>query len=304
MSPAPSPAPRRPVPVSTPAPAPHCRLRRRTPSLAPHRQARLRPLLAVLVACALVPSGCCVRCSKEAEAAEAASAAAADGVPAAAAGVSAVAGALAPNTLSDAERAAGWELLFDGRTTAGWRGYRRPDVPSGWVVEDGCLTRTGSDGDLLSVWSLTDFELRLQWKIAAGGNSGIFFHVDEDSGEYVYESGPEFQVLDNAGHADGSNPATSAASAYGLYAPLRDVTRPVGEWNDVLLRVDGGHVEHWLNGVQVVDYQLGSPEWTALVAASKFSKWPGYGRAGSGHIALQDHGDPVWYRDIKVRRLE
>ena len=208
-----------------------------------------------------------------------------------------------PNTLTDAERDAGWALLFDGRTTAGWRGFKSDTMPDGWAIEDGTIARADGGGDIISEGQYDDFELRLQWKIAPAGNSGIFFHVTEDTNA-VYMTGPEMQVLDNVGHPNGKDPKTSAASNYALHAPTKDMTRPVGEWNQVFLRVHEDRVEHWLNGERVVHYTLGSPEWEALVADTKFADWPGYGRRGKGHIALQDHSDPVWYRDIKVRRLE
>jgi hypothetical protein len=167
---------------------------------------------------------------------------------------------------------------------------------------DGTLARTGAGGDILTADEFGDFELRLQWKLAEGGNSGIFFRV-VNTGSQVWESGPEMQILDNARHADGKNPLTSAGSNYGLHAPVRDVTRPVGEWNDVRLLVAGAKVEHWLNGVKVVEYELWSPEWESLVKRSKFVTMPAYGRAKRGRIALQDHGDPVWFRNITIRPL-
>jgi uncharacterized protein YycO len=122
-------------------------------------------------------------------------------------------------------------------------------------------------------------------------------------GTEVWESGPEMQILDNARHADGKNPLTSAGANYGLKAPVRDVTRPVGEWNDARLVVSGAHVEHWMNGVKVVEYELWSPAWESLVKASKFVKMPAYGRAKRGRIALQNHGDPVWFRNITIRPI-
>ena len=192
--------------------------------------------------------------------------------------------------------------LFNGHSLEGWRGFKSAAPPSGWAAVEGTLARTGPGGDILTVDEFGDFELRLQWKIAEGGNSGIFFHV-VDAGKEVWESGPEMQILDNARHADGKNPLTSAGANYGLHAPVRDVTRPVGEWNDVRLVVAGARVEHWLNGVNVVEYELWSPAWESLVKASKFITMPAYGRAKRGRIALQDHGDPVWFRNITVRVL-
>lgn len=195
-----------------------------------------------------------------------------------------------------------WVVLFDGETTRGWRGFRKEACPEGWQVVDGCLARVGPGGDIISEEVFEDFVLRLEWKISPNGNSGIFFHVTEDE-DTVWKTGPEFQVLDNAGHANGQNLLTSAGSNYALHAPIRDVTRPVGEFNEAEIEVRDGHVHHRLNGVEIVSYQLGSAEWEALVQASKFGKMPAYGRSGRGHIALQDHGDAVWYRNIRVRRL-
>jgi cytochrome c len=210
-----------------------------------------------------------------------------------------------PNVLSQAERAAGFEPLFDGRTLAGWHGYGAAEgsVPDGWRVEDGTIARVGPGGDLVTDGQFGDFELRLQWRIAPGGNSGIFFHV-QDGQDAVWRTGPEMQVLDNAHHADGHSPLTSAGADYALYAPVRDVTRPVGLFNEARIRVEKGRVTHWLNGVELLSYELGSPEWMARVAGSKFASMPGYGRAQRGRIALQDHGDPVWYRNIRIKRLD
>lgn len=199
-------------------------------------------------------------------------------------------------------QAAGWKSLFDGRSLQGWRGFKSAAPPSGWAAVDGTLTRQASGGDILTMEEFGDFELRLQWKILAGGNSGVFFRVTND-GRQVWESGPEMQILDNARHADGKNPLTSAGANYGLHAPVRDVTRPVGEWNDVTLLVSGAKVEHWLNDVKVVEYELWSPAWESLVKASKFVTLPAYGRAKRGHIALQDHGDAVWFRNITIRPM-
>ena len=207
-----------------------------------------------------------------------------------------------PNTLSRAERDAGWELLFNGKTLDAWRGFRRDSPPSGWAVIDGTITLSERAGDLITKAQFRDFELRLQWMIASGGNSGIFFRVTEEHGG-VYETGPEIQVLDNLLHPDGKNPLTSAGSNFGLNAPSEDTVLPVGSWNEVILRVQGNRVQHWLNGTLIVDYELLSPEWEEQVASSKFAQWPNYGRAREGHIALQDHGDPVRYRDIKILRL-
>jgi hypothetical protein len=210
----------------------------------------------------------------------------------------------APNTLTQREVADGWILLFDGKTTNGWRGFQRKDVPPGWQVEDGALVCKGQGGDIVTVDEFGSFELGFEWKVTEGANSGVFFHVAEGDHGAVYETGPEYQVLDNARHQDGENPLTSAASNYALDAPGADRTRPVGEWNQGRISVHAGHVEHWLNGEKVVEYDLWTDDWETAVAASKFNAMPGYGLEKRGHIALQDHGDLVAFRSIKVLPLD
>ncbi len=200
------------------------------------------------------------------------------------------------------ERAAGWRPLFDGKSTAGWRGYKKAEMPRGWQAVDGALTRVGEGGDIITTDQFGNFELALEWKVAPGGNSGIFYRVTEE-GEATYHSGPEMQVLDDARHQDGKSRLTSAGSLYGLYGVPAGVVKPAGEWNGVRIVVNGSHVEHWLNGVKVVDCEIGSPDWEKRVRESKFSEWPIYGRATRGHIALQDHGDWVAFRNIKIKVL-
>lgn len=198
-----------------------------------------------------------------------------------------------------------WQPLLNDDPGRFWRGYRQSDLPAGWRMVDGALTRVAQAGDIVSREQFEDFELELEWKIAAAGNSGIFFHVVEDSAlSAVFLTGPEMQVLDNAGHADGKNPLTSAGSNFALHAPLRDVTKPVGEWNRARLVVQGPRVEHWLNGEQIVVYELWSDDWKQRVQASKFKDMPRYGLSRRGHIALQDHGDWVAYRNIRIRRIK
>jgi hypothetical protein len=217
--------------------------------------------------------------------------------------MSSFAGASAQNALTEQERAEGWRRLFDGRTTEGWRGFRRDAMPAGWQVVDGALTRVAAGGDIITTEQFGSFELALEWKVAPGGNSGIFFNVTEDA-DYVWQTGPEYQILDDVGHRDGHTPETSAGSNYALHAPATAAAKPAGEWNSTRLLVRGDRVEHWLNGGLIVSYELGSDEWKALVAASKFRDMPGYGRARRGHIALQDHGDPVAFRNIRIRSLD
>ena len=204
-------------------------------------------------------------------------------------------------TLTPAETKEGWKLLFDGKSLAGWQGYKGKPT-NGWKAADGILSRETGGVDLVTTEMYGDFELRLEWKLNKAGNSGIFFHVT-DEGEQAWHSGPEFQILDNGGHKDGANPLTSAGANYAVHPPVRDVTKPLGEWNSIRLIVRGTHVEHWMNDVKLLEYELWSPDWAARVKASKFAKMPHYGRAKRGHLVLQDHGDLVWYRNVKVKTL-
>jgi hypothetical protein len=208
----------------------------------------------------------------------------------------------AVNQLTPDERAAGWQLLFDGKSIDHWRGYRKQTLPQGWRVVDGEITRVDSAGDIVTTDQYRDFELSLEWKVAEGGNSGIFWRVSEDQ-EYPWESGPEMQVLDDARHPDGRSPLTSAGSLYGLYPSRGGVVHPAGEWNAVRILVQGKHVEYWLNGVKLVDAEIGSADWNARVSKSKFATMPRYARNPAGYIGLQDHGDRVAFRNIKIRVL-
>lgn len=202
------------------------------------------------------------------------------------------------------EQAEGWQPLFDGEDLRAWRGYGQDAVPAGWRIEDGALhfAPGGEGGDLVTREAYGDFELALEWKIAPCGNSGIFYRGAEGN-EYIWESAPEMQVLDDACHPDSQFPSHRAGSNYDLHVATPGVVRPAGEWNQVRIVARGPHVEHWLNGQKVVEYEQGSEAWQARVAASKFGEMPDYGTAMTGVIGLQDHGDPVWYRDIRIRRL-
>jgi hypothetical protein len=206
------------------------------------------------------------------------------------------------NALTAEERAAGWRLLFDGRTTGGWRGYMQEAVPAGWQVADGALTRVGPGGDIITIEKFRNFELSLDWNVEPGGNSGVFYRAIEGPRQ-IYYAAPEMQVLDDEQHNDGGSGLTSAGSNYGLHPAPRGVARPAGEWNSARIVVIGNHVEHWLNGQKIVDYELGSADWARRVANSKFREWPEYGKATEGHIGLQDHDSRVAYRNIKIRVL-
>lgn len=206
------------------------------------------------------------------------------------------------NSLTPEEEQQGWQLLFDGSTTGGWRGYNRTDMPDGWQAVDGALTRVAEAGDIITMEQYGDFELALDWLVRPRGNSGVFYRALE-SDDPIYYSAPEMQVLDDAGHADGGSRLTAAGANYGLHPAPEGVVRPAGEWNSVRLIVNGNHVEHWLNGRKIVEYELGSDDWKQRVANSKFVEWPAYGTAARGHIGLQDHGDWVAFRNIRIREL-
>ncbi len=208
---------------------------------------------------------------------------------------------------SNADGDDNWTPLFNGADLAGWRDYGG-GAPVGWRVEDGALHFPGEGGsasgnDLVTQASYTNFELELEWKVLEGGNSGIFYLVTPGH-DAIYWAAPEMQVLDDARHPDGQDPLTSAGSAYALYPAPRGVVKPAGEWNHVRIILHGDHVEHWMNGQQIVTYQLGSEDWLAAVARSKFADWQHYGRSRAGHIGLQDHGDPVWFRNLRIRALD
>ena len=206
------------------------------------------------------------------------------------------------NSLTPEEVQQGWQLLFDGRTTGGWRGYNRSDMPDGWQVVDGALTRVAEAGDIITTEQYGNFELALEWQVGPAGNSGVFYRAIE-SDDPIYYSAPEMQVLDDAGHVDGGSRLTAAGANYGLHPAPEGVVKPAGEWNSVRVVVNGNHVEHWLNGQKIVEYELGSDDWKQRVANSKFVEWPAYGTAERGHIGLQDHGDWVAFRNIRIRVL-
>lgn len=196
-----------------------------------------------------------------------------------------------------------WQVLFDGRDLAAWKTLHKPaEEPVGWMVKDGVITWRKGCGDLITRAQYSDFELELEWKISAGGNSGIMFRVDE-AGEKPWHSGPEVQLLDNSGHKNGRNPLTTSGSIYDLMAPAQAAELPVGEWNHLRLRVQGADLRCWINDEQVLDVVIGSDAWNAQVAKSKFAPFPGFGRTPQGHILIQDHSNPVWFRAIRIRRL-
>jgi len=198
----------------------------------------------------------------------------------------------------------GWVVLFDGKSAAAFRGFKQASFPSNsWVITGGTLqSLPGRQVDLITRESYESFELELEWKVEKAANSGIMFHVSEAEAE-TYMTGPEMQIVDDANTEDGANPLTSAGSLYALIAPTNKQCRPAGEWNQIRLVVRGNHVEHWMNGAKILEYELGSELLTSLIANSKFNAWPRFAREKTGYIALQNHGNSVWFRSIRVRRL-
>jgi Domain of Unknown Function (DUF1080) len=207
--------------------------------------------------------------------------------------------AAAPMTSPDETE--GWRILFDGKTTAGWRGFRQTRMPDGWQVVDGALTRVSRATDIVTVGEFGDFELTLDWKLPSNGNSGIFYRVTEDD-DVMWHTAPEFQLIDNA-YKEPLKPGQLAGANYDLDPPSRDVTRPVGSWNEARVLVRGAHVEHWLNGVKVVEYELWTSDWERRVRESKFKDYPRYARARRGHIGLQEHDSRAAFRNIRIREL-
>ncbi|HWC74633.1 MAG TPA: DUF1080 domain-containing protein [Gemmatimonadales bacterium] len=227
-----------------------------------------------------------------------------------------------PNELTGAELNAGWRLLFDGRTLVGWRGLGYDTVPTAhWVVENGAIKKIASGnvpklpdgqplngGDLMTVDTYGDFELTWEWKITPGANSGVKYNVSEDLSMSQAPNhaalGFEYQILDDDRHADGKLPTHRAGALYDLIAPnAAKHLRPVGEWNQSRVIFRGNHGEHWLNGRKILEYQLGTAHMDSLLAKSKYHTIPGFADRRRGHIVLQDHGDEVYFRNIKVREL-
>jgi len=225
-----------------------------------------------------------------------------------------------PNQLTAEERAAGWRLLFDGRTLAGWRGLGYDSVPSAhWVVVDGAIKKIASGnvpklpdgqprqgGDLMTVATFGDFELTWEWKVTPGANSGVKYNVSEELSMAQAPNhaalGFEYQMLDDDRHEDGKLPTHRAGALYDLVAPnAAKRLHPVGEWNHSRVIFRGNHGEHWLNGAKILEFDLGTALMDSLLAASKYRAIPGFAERRNGHIVLQDHGDEVYFRSLKVR---
>lgn len=201
----------------------------------------------------------------------------------------------------------GWVVLFDGTSLDRWRGFKRQDVPSSWKIDQGALAfapagEGSARGDIMTRDAWRDFELVYSWRVAPGSNSGVMWRVSEDM-QYPWQTGPEMQVLDDEKHSDGKIPTHRAGSMFDLVAPPANVTRPVGEWNEARVLAEGSRVRLWLNGTQTADVDFASEEGKRLLAASKFRTMPRFAQNDSGHVVLQDHNDPVWYRDVRIRPI-
>jgi len=211
------------------------------------------------------------------------------------------------NTLTKAEVKEGWKLLFDGQSTKGWRFFKDGEI-KGWKVVDGVLFNSGTGGeqggDIITKENFKDFELTLEWRIDAKSNSGIFYHVQElDSIKWLYESGPEYQLYDDAAIGTQAHKNQLTGANYAMNEPIGAKVKPLDQWNISRIIVKGPHVEHWLNGVKVVEYELWSQDWLQRKNAGKWKDYPYYGIAKEGHIGLQDHGGLTRFRNIKIRTL-
>lgn len=223
----------------------------------------------------------------------------------------------APNMLTPAEQEEGWQLLFDGNSLDGWRGYDFFDVdsiPEGWQVSDGTLHFDGTNEDddfvaLITEEKFSDFELKLEWKISEEGDSGVFYRVSRDAVQ-EFHTGPEFQLTDGrSDYLAQLDSLVRAGACYEMFAPRTNAANEPGTWNSLRLVVEGSHVEHWLNGTKVLEYELGSSEWEDRIQLSTetgwpdWTQWPMFGTNENGFIGLQDHGDPAWFRNIKIQEL-
>ena len=217
------------------------------------------------------------------------------------------------DTKPNAEDASGWINLFDGKTTTGWHSYGKANAGDAWKVADGTLyldttKKEGwqaSGGDLVTADEFENFDLKLEWKIAANGNSGIIFYTHEDTSKYNYtfKTGPEMQVLDNDGHADGKIIKHRAGDLYDLISCSKETVKPVGEWNEAEIKSNNGKLDFYLNGTNIVSTTMWDDNWKKMVAGSKFKNMADFATYKKGHIALQDHGNMVWYRNIKIKKL-
>jgi hypothetical protein len=211
------------------------------------------------------------------------------------------------NTLTKKEKKAGWELLFKGKNMDGWKFFQGGEVNRGWHVADGIMNNsgTGSDhgGDIITVRQFKDFELYLEWKIGPEGNSGIFYRVQEGDTKKIYETAPEYQLIDDKGWPDKLDPGQYSGANYAMHPPVGAEVKPLDQWNSTRIVVKGSMVQHFLNGKQVVEYELWTGDWEERRNNTKWKNKPLYGMAVEGHIGLQDHGGLTQFRNIKIREF-
>jgi Domain of Unknown Function (DUF1080) len=208
------------------------------------------------------------------------------------------------NKLTAAEQKAGWQLLFDGKTTNGWRPYKNAES-DGWDIANGelhCKETAAHRADLITKEEYADFELAFDWKVGKGANSGLIYRANE-AHDASYESASEYQLIDDKGYPGKLEEWQKAGADYDMHPPLKLVSKPAGEYNHSIIKARGKHVEHWLNGVKVAGYEIGTPEWFALKEKSKWAAIKGWGENSQGHICLQDHGGGIWFKNIKIRKL-
>ena len=207
------------------------------------------------------------------------------------------------NTLTAKEKAAGWKLLFDGKTTNGWHCFGNKPV-NGWTVENGELVALGKEGlDIITDGEYENFELTIEWKLSKLANSGIFYDVVEEGFKAPYESGPEYQLLDDINWPDKIEGWQTTGANYAMYPPKVKAMRPIGEWNQTKIIVNKSHVEQWLNGKMTVSFERWTPDWEARIKAGKWKDYPGYAKAKKGKIGMQHEQNKVFFRNIKIREL-
>lgn len=217
------------------------------------------------------------------------------------------------NTLTDAEKADGWQLLFDGNSTNGWHTFNKNTDGSAWKAVDGTLHldpkeikdgKVVGGGDLMTEGEFENFHLKLEWKVDTGGNSGIIIYsVEDPKYEYSWHTGPELQVLDNERHKDAKITKHRAGDLYDLVSSSPETVKPALEWNTVEIKANKGKLEEWLNGTKVLDVTLWDDNWKKMVEGSKFKIRPDFGKFTKGHIGVQDHGNKIWYRNVKIKSL-
>ena len=213
-----------------------------------------------------------------------------------------------PNALTAKEKESGWQLLFDGKTYDGWRGYNMQEIPDVWIIEDGCMTLHGIGGhqaqDIITDGIYRDFAFTVEYKLSKSSNSGVFFQVKEDANYgFPFETGPEFQLIDHDDYPEELEDWQIHGANYAMYPPKAKPYNPIGEWNRLFLVVKGNHVTQMINGVEVVSYEKYSDEWNTLRNSGKWRKYPDFGKFDEGHISIQNHGTKLWFRNIKIKLL-